>query len=46
MKLFDWNEEKNAELKRTRNTTFKDVLFYIKKSDILEIVEKPITLII
>ena len=41
MKLFDWNEEKNAELKRTRNISFEDVLFYIEKGDILDIVENP-----
>jgi len=41
MKLFDWDEEKNSELRKTRGISFEDVLFYIEKGEILDIVENP-----
>jgi len=41
MKYFDWNPEKNRELKRIRNISFEDVLYYIEKGEILDIVENP-----
>lgn len=41
VKLFDWDKEKNSELRKTRNISFEDVLFYIERGDILDIVENP-----
>ncbi|MCP5515468.1 MAG: DUF4258 domain-containing protein [Spirochaetales bacterium] len=41
MKLFDWDENKNRELRKTRNISFEDVLFLIEKGDIMDIVENP-----
>ena len=41
MKTFNWNKEKNIELKETRNISFEDVLFYIERNQIIDIVENP-----
>ena len=41
MKFFDWDEEKNKELRISRNISFEDVLFYIEKKEIIDIVENP-----
>jgi uncharacterized DUF497 family protein len=41
MKLFDWDEEKNSELRKIRGISFEDVLFYLEKGEILDIVENP-----
>ena len=41
MKTFNWNIEKNIELKETRNISFEDVLFYIERDQIIDIVENP-----
>ncbi len=39
MKYFDWNEEKNETLKKTRNTSFEEVVLAISNEKILDIVE-------
>ena len=39
MKYFDWNEEKNKELIKTRNISFEDAMFYIQRGEILDILE-------
>jgi uncharacterized DUF497 family protein len=39
MKYFDWNDDKNKELIKTRNISFEDVLFYIERGEILDILE-------
>lgn len=41
MKYFDWDEDKDRELRLTRNISFADVLFYIEKNEIIDIVENP-----
>ena len=41
MKFFDWDDEKSQELKAQRGVSFEDVLFYIEKSEIIDIVENP-----
>lgn len=41
MKFFDWDEDKNKELRNTRGISFEDVLFYIEKREIIDIVENP-----
>ncbi len=41
MKLFEWNNEKNDKLKEERGISFEDVLYYIDKGDILDIVLHP-----
>lgn len=39
MKYFDWNEEKNETLKKTRNISFEEVVLAISNEKILDIVE-------
>ncbi|MEA3307662.1 MAG: toxin [Elusimicrobiota bacterium] len=41
MKLFEWNNEKNNKLKEERGISFEDVLYYVDKGDILDIVLHP-----
>ncbi len=41
MKLFEWNNEKNAELRKTRGIAFEDVLYYISKGEYLDIIDNP-----
>lgn len=41
MKTFNWNNEKNIELKKKRKISFEDVLFYIERGLIIDIVENP-----
>lgn len=41
VKRVNWNSKKNMELKESRNITFEDVLFYLEKNLIIDIVENP-----
>jgi uncharacterized DUF497 family protein len=41
MKFFSWNNEKNHILKAERNVSFEEVVFYIERGNILDIVEHP-----
>jgi uncharacterized DUF497 family protein len=41
MKYFSWNEDKNRRLKVERNISFEEVIFYIEKGQLLDIVEHP-----
>ncbi len=41
MKTFAWNADKNALLKETRQVAFEDVVFYIEKGFLLDILEHP-----
>jgi len=41
MKYFFWNNEKNRLLKMERNVSFEEVVFYIEKKQVLDIVEHP-----
>jgi uncharacterized DUF497 family protein len=41
MKYFSWNEDKNRRLKVERNISFEEVVFYIEKGQLLDIVEHP-----
>jgi len=41
MKYFSWNNEKNEQLKRERSISFEEVVFYIDRGQILDIVEHP-----
>ncbi|MBI5215338.1 MAG: BrnT family toxin [Ignavibacteriae bacterium] len=41
MKFFDWNEEKNEELKRTRNISFEIVVSQIEMGNVLDLLEHP-----
>jgi len=38
---FDWDDEKNEFLKRTRGISFEDVVFHIQNGDVLDIIKHP-----
>ena len=41
MKLYEWNSEKNVQLKEERGVSFEDIVFYIDRGDVLDIVPQP-----
>ena len=41
MKYFSWNEEKNELLKEERRVSFEEVVFYIEKGFLLDMLEHP-----
>jgi len=41
VKYFSWDSEKNEKLKAERVVSFEEVIFYIEKGQILDIVENP-----
>lgn len=41
MKLFDWSDEKNIWLLAKRNVTFEEVVFWIMRGGLLDILEHP-----
>jgi uncharacterized DUF497 family protein len=41
MKYFDWDDEKNNTLKKTRNISFEEILLSISGNKLLEVVEHP-----
>ena len=38
---FDWDNDKNELLKRTRGISFEDVVFHIRNGDVLDIITHP-----
>ena len=41
MKYFSWSHEKNERLRRDRNISFEEVIFYIEAGQLLNIIENP-----
>jgi len=41
MKLYSWNNEKNRRLKAERKVSFEEVVYYIERGQLLDIVEHP-----
>ena len=41
MKYFSWNEEKNELLKSERQVSFEDIVFYIEKGFLVDVLEHP-----
>ncbi len=41
MKRFIWNLEKNERLKKERGLSFEEIVFYIEKGQLLDVVEHP-----
>ena len=41
MKYFSWNTDNNKKLQNDRNISFEEVVFYIQKGQLLDIVEHP-----
>ncbi len=38
---YDWNDEKNRQLKQERGVSFENVILHVKKGNILDIVNHP-----
>lgn len=41
MKYFSWDIEKNEKLKQERNISFEEIVFYIERGQVIEILEHP-----
>jgi len=41
MKLFEWDNKKNVQLKEERRVSFEDIVFYIDRGDVLDIIPHP-----
>ena len=41
MKYFDWNIEKNEELKKNRNISFEEIVYYIMHGKRLDTIKNP-----
>ena len=41
MKYFSWNEDKNELLKSERQISFEDIVFYIEKGYLRDVLEHP-----
>ena len=41
MKVFQWNNEKNESLKKSRGVSFEQVVILMERGDIVEIVNHP-----
>jgi uncharacterized DUF497 family protein len=41
VKSFDWNDEKNEQLKNDRGVSFEEIVFHISQGDLLDIVQHP-----
>jgi len=41
MKYFSWSEEKNEFLKAERQVSFEDVVFYIERGFLLDVLKHP-----
>lgn len=41
MKYYSWNGEKNRQLRAERQVSFEEVVFYIGRGQLLDVVEHP-----
>ena len=41
MKYFNWDPSKNEKLKKERGISFEEVIFYIEKGQVLDIIQNP-----
>jgi len=41
MKYFDWDPQKNKELKEKRGVSFEEVMLMLKKGDVLDLFDHP-----
>jgi len=41
MKHFSWNDEKNEQLKKERDISFEEVVFYIQQGQLLDVIQHP-----
>jgi len=41
MKYFSWDIEKNEKLKAERNIPFEEIVFYVERGQVLDVLEHP-----
>ena len=41
MKVFNWDNKKNIKLKKERNISFEEIVLFIEKGYVLDILEHP-----
>jgi hypothetical protein len=41
MKIFDWNEDKNLELKIKRNISFEEIVIALNNGNLLDVIAHP-----
>lgn len=41
VKYFDWDDAKNAKLRKERGIGFEEVVFHIERGDVLDVLEHP-----
>lgn len=41
MSYYQWNHEKNEQLKAERGVSFEQVIFHIERGDLVDIIEHP-----
>lgn len=41
MRRFNWNVEKNKQLRAERGISFEEILFHVENGDILDVLEHP-----
>jgi uncharacterized DUF497 family protein len=41
MSYYQWNHEKNEQLKAERGVSFEQVVFHIERGDVVDIIEHP-----
>jgi hypothetical protein len=41
MKIFDWNEDKNLELKIKRNISFEEIVIALNNGNLLDVITHP-----
>jgi uncharacterized DUF497 family protein len=41
MKIFDWNDEKNKQLRSERGVSFEEVVYYLTHDGVLDTIEHP-----
>jgi uncharacterized DUF497 family protein len=40
-KRFNWNNDKNRQLKEIRGVTFEDIIYYLSKGHLLDVIDNP-----
>jgi uncharacterized DUF497 family protein len=41
MEEFDWNDEKDEELRKNRGISFEDIVIHIENGNIIDVIEHP-----
>jgi uncharacterized DUF497 family protein len=41
VKYFDWDDDKNAKLRKERGIGFEEVVFHIERGDLLDVLDHP-----